>query len=66
MPTLCLILIANTDSIISAKGSSFFVSCIYEDIYLPPVYIREEEEEEEEEGECFFGGEEGHLYLFEV
>lgn len=42
-------------SIISAKGSSFFVSCIYEDIYLPPVYIREEEEEEEEE-ECFFCG----------
>lgn len=64
MPTLCLILIANTDSIISAKGSSFFVSCIYEDIYLPPVYIREEEEEEEEE--CFFAGEEGDLYLFEV
>lgn len=36
--------------------------------YIPtPVYIREEEQEEEEEGEeCFFVGEEGDLYLFEV
>lgn len=41
-------------SIISAKDSSFFVSCIYEDIYLPPVYIREEEEEEEGECLCVF------------
>lgn len=54
-------MIANTDSIISAKGSSFFVSCIYEDIYLPPVYIREEEEEE-----ClymFLGAREIYTYL---